>query len=138
MTTPLRHLKDDENVKESMERILVIDDDAQVLNMLHFVLVCEGYEVIKATNGKEGMKLYREDPVDLIITDIIMPEKEGLETIVELKKEFQEIKIIAISSGGCIGPTEYLHMAKKLGAHRTLTKPIGRDKLVRTVKEVLC
>jgi CheY-like chemotaxis protein len=129
---------DDESVIDSMERILVIDDDVHVLNVLHFTLVCEGYQVLKASNGKEGMKLYREDPFDLIITDLIMPEKEGIETIRGLTEEFPTIKIIAISGGGRIGPADYLHMAKILGAKRTLAKPIGRDELVRTVKELLC
>ena len=129
---------DDENVGDSMERILVIDDDIQVLNVLHFALVHEGYDVLKASNGKEGIKLYREDPVDLIITDLIMPEKEGIETIRELTSEFPNVKIIAISGGGRIGPADYLNMAKVLGAKRTLAKPIERDELVKTVKEVLC
>ncbi|MBU1941143.1 MAG: response regulator [Candidatus Thermoplasmatota archaeon] len=129
---------DDENGRDSMERILVIDDDVCVLNLLHFVLVCEGYEVLKASGGKEGMKLHRENPVDLIITDLIMPEKDGIEIIRELTSESPNIKIIAISGGGQIGPEDYLHMAKVFGAKRTLAKPIGRDELVRTVKEVLC
>jgi len=119
-------------------KILIIDDDKHVLNVLHFVLACEGYEVIKASNEKEGIKLYREGPVDLIITDLIMPEKEGMETIREVNKESPGIKIIAISGGGHIGPADYLHTAKMLGANRTLAKPIGRDELVGTVKEVLC
>lgn len=120
-----------------MERILIIDDDVCMLNLLHFILVCEGYEVLKASSGKEGMNLYRENPVDLIITDLIMPEKDGIEIIRELTTEFPNIKIIAISGGGRIGPADYLHMAKMLGAQRTLAKPIGRDELVRAVKEVL-
>jgi len=120
-----------------MERILIIDDDAQVLNVLHFALVHEGYEVLKAYNGKEGIKLYRENPVDLIITDLIMPEKEGIETIRELTVEFPKVKIIAISGGGRVGPEDYLPMAKMFGAKRTLTKPIKRNDLVRAVKEVL-
>jgi CheY-like chemotaxis protein len=128
----------DENGRDSMERILVIDDDVQVLNVLHNALVREGYEVLKASNGKEGIKLYREDPFDLVITDLIMPEKEGIETIQELKNKFPEIKIIAISGGGRIGPEEYLPMAKMFGAQRTLAKPFGRNELVRAVKELLC
>jgi DNA-binding response OmpR family regulator len=137
MVKPFITLKNNENVKDSMKRILVIDDEEQVLNALGFALACEGYRVVKAFDGKEGMKLHREDPVDLIITDLIMPEKEGIETIRELTAEFPNIKIIAISGGGRIGPENYLTMAKMLGAQRTLTKPIGRDELVRTVKELL-
>lgn len=120
-----------------MERILVIDDEEQVLNLLGTALAIEGYAVQKAFNGKEGMKLQREDPVDLIIIDLLMPEKEGIETIRELTAEFPNTKIIAISGGGHIGPEHYLSMAKVFGAQRTLTKPIGRDELIRTVKEVL-
>jgi DNA-binding response OmpR family regulator len=120
-----------------MKRILVIDDEEQVLNALGSALAREGYGVVKAFNGIEGMKLHRENPVDLVITDLIMPEKEGIETIRELTAEFPSIKIIAISGGGRIGPEHYLPMAKMFGAQRTLTKPIGRDELVRTVKELL-
>ena len=121
-----------------MERILVIDDDVQVLNVLHLALVHEGYDVLKASNGKEGIKLHREDPVDLIITDLIMPEKEGIETIRELTAEFPKVKIIAISGGGRISSEDYLPMAKMFGAKRTLAKPIERNDLIRAVKEVLC
>ena len=135
---PPENLMNVENDRGSMERILIIDDDVCVLNLLHFVLVNEGYEVLKASSGKEGMKLYRENPVDLIITDLIMPEKDGIEIIRELTTEFANIKIIAISGGGRIGPTDYLHMAKMLGAKRTLTKPIERNDLVKAVKELLC
>ena len=67
-----------------------------------------------------------------------MPEKDGIEIIRELTTEFPNIKIIAISGGGRIGPTDYLHMAKMLGAKRTLTKPIERNDLVKAVKELLC
>ena len=121
-----------------MERILVIDDDAQVLDAFHLVLEGEGYEVLKASDGNEGIKLHREDPVDLIITDLVMPEKEGIETIRELTAEFPEVKIIAISGCGRVTPGDYLPMAKLFGAKRTLAKPIERNDLVKTVKEVLC
>ena len=121
-----------------MERILVIDDDAQVLDVFHLILASEGYEVLKAFNGNEGIKLHREDPVDLIITDLIMPEKEGIETIRELTAEFPEVKIIAISGGGRVTSDNYLPMAKMFGAKRTLVKPVERNDLVKAVKEVLC
>ena len=120
-----------------MANILVIDDDAAILDMLCQTLEREGYGVVTAFNGKEGMKIYREKPTDLIITDIIMPEKEGVETIRELTKEFPNIKIIALSGGGRIGAEDYLHIAKMLGAQRTLTKPIERKELLKMISEFL-
>ena len=120
-----------------MTRILVIDDDDQFRGMIREILVREGYEVVDAPNGKEGIRRYQEEPADLIITDIIMPEKEGVETIMELNRNFPDVKIIAISGGGRIGPEEYLHMAKKLGAQRTFAKPVGREELLKGVREVL-
>jgi YesN/AraC family two-component response regulator len=96
-----------------------------------------GYDVVEASTGKEGIRLYRENPTDLIITDLIMPEKEGIETIHELKRDFPDVNIIAISGGGRIGPEDYLHMAKMLGAQRTLSKPVERETLLKTVNELL-
>jgi CheY-like chemotaxis protein len=104
--------------------ILVIDDDDQLRGMLREMLEHAGYEVADAPNGKEGIRLYRENPADLVITDIIMPEKEG-------------IKIIAMSGGGTIEAEKYLRMAKGLGAVRTLTKPIERKELLEAVREVI-
>ena len=106
-----------------MANILIIDDDNQFREMLRQMIERDGYEVIEASDGKEGIALYRKNPTDLIITDLIMPEKDGIETIQELKKDFPEIKIIAISGGGRLGPNDYLQLAKMLGAQRTLTKP---------------
>jgi YesN/AraC family two-component response regulator len=120
-----------------MARILIIDDDPHILNMLGQTLEREGYEVVRASNGKEGIKINRETPVDLIITDIIMPEKDGIETIFELKKDFPYIKIIAISGGGRIEPEDYLYIAKQLGVHRTFAKPISREDLLKAVRELL-
>ncbi len=98
----------------------------------------QGYNVSEASDGAKGTRIYRENPVDLVITDLIMPEKEGIETIRELKRDFPDINIIAISGSGCLYPDDYLFMAKMLGAQRTLTKPIERDELIGTVKELLC
>jgi len=96
-----------------MSRILIIDDDAQILKMLRQILEREKYHVTEASNGKEGLRLYRENPADLVITDIIMPEKEGIEIIIELKRDYPDVKIIAISGGGRINPEDYLDIAKK-------------------------
>jgi DNA-binding response OmpR family regulator len=91
-----------------MSRILVIDDDEQIRGMLRQVLGCEGYEVVEASNGKDGMALFRAAPADLVISDILMPEQEGLQTIRELRREFPTVKIITISGGGPGGSMNFL------------------------------
>ena len=96
-----------------------------------------GYEIIEAGDGQKGLELYRKHRPDLVITDLVMPEKEGLETIVELKREFPGVKIIAISGGGRKVPGAYLQIAKKLGAERTFTKPIDRLEMIQAVRELL-
>jgi CheY-like chemotaxis protein len=96
-----------------------------------------GYEVAEAPDGTQGIRLYRQQPCDLVITDIIMPEKEGLETIRELRRDFPDVKILAISGGGRIRPDEYLPLAKKFGAHRTLAKPFEQKELLEAVQELL-
>ena len=120
-----------------MARIIIIDDNVYILDMLKQTLEREGYEVVEASNGNEGIRLYRENLADLIITDILMPKKEGLETIMELKRDFPDVKIIAISGGGRISPKEYLSMAKKLGARHTFSKPVEREKLLAAVRELI-
>ena len=120
-----------------MARILVIDDDEQILDMLYESLTREGYDVLRASNGEQGMRLYREEPVDLIITDLIMPEKEGIETIIELRQDFPDVKIIAISGGGRTGTKDYLHMAKIFGVQRTFTKPVAREQLLDAIRELI-
>ena len=120
-----------------MANILIIDDDDQFRTMLRKMIERNGYEVIEASDGKEGINLYRKNPTDIIITDLIMPGKDGIETIQELKKDFPDIKIIAISGGGRIGPQDYLHLAKMLGAKRTFTKPIELPELLKAIEELL-
>ena len=120
-----------------MARILTIDDDVQTLNMLRQMLECEGYDVVAAPGGKKGIRIYREQPIDLIIMDIIMPDMEGIETIRELKQDFADIKIIAISGGGLIGSEGYLHLARIFGAQRTYAKPFERKEFLKGVREIL-
>ncbi len=118
-------------------RILVIDDDDQMRVLLRQVMEWAGYEVMEASNGRQGMIRQRKNPADLVITDLIMPEQEGLETIGQLKKEFAGIKIIAISGGGRIGPEAYLPAARELGADRVFSKPFDVRELVNSVRELL-
>lgn len=120
-----------------MKRILVIDDDIQVRQMLKQTLQRAGYEVAAAADGNEGIKLYRDEPTDLVITDIIMPEKEGIETIMELKRDFPDVKIIAISGGGRVVPGNYLEIAHRLGADRTFAKPFDRVELLEAIQQLL-
>jgi YesN/AraC family two-component response regulator len=120
-----------------MANILIIDDEPQIRSMLKLMLERDGYEVAEAPDGIEAIRLYRQNPADLIITDLIMPNQDGIGMIIALKKEFPDVKIIAMSGGGLNKPEGYLKGAKKLGAACTLTKPIDRDEMLRAVKDVL-
>ena len=116
-----------------MARILIIDDEAMIRNLIVKILEREGYETITASDGKEGIKSHRENPADLIITDL----KEGIETIMELRRDFPDVKIIAMSGGGNIDPETYLRIAKTMGAIKTLAKPFNRKELLKTIQELL-
>lgn len=118
-------------------RILIIDDDEQIRIILKQLMEWAGFDVIAAENGKVAMELQRKTPADLVITDLIMPEQEGLETISRLKKDFKGIKIIAISGGGRIGPEAYLPAALELGADRVFAKPFDIKSVLTAVNELL-
>ncbi len=120
-----------------MQRILIIDDEPHILLMLKKMLERTGYEIDLASNGKEGLDLFTRKPSDLVITDIIMPEKEGLETIREMKRMLPELKIIAMSGGGKISAENYLETAKIFGASRIIEKPFTLQHMVDTVNELL-
>ena len=120
-----------------MARILIIDDEPQIRSMLTLMLERVGYEIVEAPDGVAGIKIYRQHPADLIITDLIMPNKDGIGMIIDLKKEFPDVKIIAMSGGGLNKPDGYLKGAKKLGAACTLTKPIDREEMLKAVREIL-
>ncbi len=120
-----------------MRRILIIDDDYQVRKMLRRMLEKKGYEVIDAIDGAHGITLQKESPADLVITDIIMPEKEGIETISEMRSDFTEVKIIAISGGGRVSPAPYLRLATDMGAHDAFIKPIKNEELLNAIEGLL-
>jgi CheY-like chemotaxis protein len=119
------------------KRILVIDDEDLIRELVKEMLEAEGYVVSTAANGKEGVRLYRMELSDLVITDIFMPEMEGLETIRELQRVSPTVKIIAISGGGEKGMLSFLSYAKRFGALRTLEKPFSRQELITTVAELV-
>lgn len=120
-----------------MKRILVIDDNEVFRWSLSKTLKAAGFEVEVAPEGSAAIKLFKQQPFDLIITDLIMPGKEGLETIMDLKKLNSHIKIIAMSGGGRSDAGEYLPLAKGLGASHTLTKPFTEDELLGAISNLL-
>jgi DNA-binding response OmpR family regulator len=121
-----------------MKQILVIDDDAQFNKMLCLLLAESGYTVFSAADGNAGMKIFRQESPDLVITDIYMPEKEGLETIIELRAVNPEIKILVISGGlAQMGMSETFALAETFGANAVLAKPFDLSTLLTTVKKLL-
>jgi len=121
----------------NMARILIIDDDDRIRRMLCRMLTREGYAVDDAADGAEGLVRFRNQPYDLVLTDLIMPKKEGIEMIIELKSEFPEVKIIAMSGGARIGPEAYLQLADSLGAERCFSKPISRADLLGAISALV-
>ena len=120
-----------------MARILVIDDDEQVRRLLVVLLERAGHAVATAPDGRAGIALAGREPFALVITDIVMPEEEGIGVINRLKSLAPEIKIIAISGGLAHYNYDYLQTASLMGADRTLAKPFMPDDVVRTVDELL-
>jgi len=118
-------------------KILVIEDDDSFRNVLVQMLDKAGFNVIQAENGNQALRLCKDFHPDLVLTDIIMPDKEGLETIQELLEINPNLKIIAMSGGGRFGPNSYLPLAAKLGAKKTLQKPFMRDDLLKAISDVL-
>lgn len=118
-------------------RILVIDDDRHIRDMLSEMLEDSGYKVVTAENGHEGIKKYSGDDFELIIMDILMPEKEGIETYRELKRADSDVKVIAISGGGQIDAEQYLRMIRFFGVQHTFEKPVEKKKLLATIESII-
>ncbi len=120
-----------------MAKILVIDDELQAREMMKEMLVREGHEVEAAANGADGLRVFSKQKSDLVVTDLIMPEKEGIETIMELKRIVFNVKIIAVSGGGRYDPKDSLKMAQDLGADVVFKKPFERKEFISAVRELL-
>lgn len=119
-----------------MSRVLIIDDDAQMRRLLHQALSRRGHIVDEAVDGLHALHRFAEKPSDLVITDIIMPEREGIETIRELRHKCPELPIIAISGGGREGPQNYLSLALAMGASRSFSKPFRIEEILTAVQEL--
>ena len=120
-----------------MVKVLVADDEDMVRMVVKQTLAKAGIDVIEASNGREALEMQANDPADVVITDIIMPEQEGIETIVQLRKDYPDLPIIAMSGGGRIGATDYLQAAREFGARHILEKPFDRKELLLAVQDCL-
>jgi len=119
-----------------MRRILVIDDEAGIRDVLSLLLTDEGYEVRTAADGAEGMRLADEFGPHLVITDLVMPGQEGIETIARLRKASKDVRIVAISGFASQGH-DYLRTAKVIGASATVAKPIDYDTFLPLIRDIL-
>jgi DNA-binding response OmpR family regulator len=120
-----------------MARILVIDDDHAVRLTIQVFLERGGHEVICAADGEQGLRAFASEAPQLIITDIIMPNKEGIETIMQIRERDATVPIIAMSGGGRVGNADFLKMAARLGANEVLAKPFERQDLTAAVGRLL-
>jgi CheY-like chemotaxis protein len=120
-----------------LARILIIDDDQYVRDVLRQMLEPEGYEVDDACNGDDGVRIFSEQRQDLVITDILMPGMGGVQIIMELRLLSPDVKIIAISGGDQIAPEYYLKMIKNFDTLYEMKKPIMREPLLQAVRSIL-
>lgn len=119
------------------QRILIVDDDPGIRRALHILLSREGYQVTQARDGVEALRLWRDHGSDLVITDLHMPEKNGIETIVELLSHSPGMRIIAMSGGGQTKRLDLLGNAMMLGAVLTIEKPFTLNEMMRLVRQAL-
>ena len=120
-----------------MATILVVEDEAEIRKLIREALERENHQVFEASNGQEGVEMFKKRPTDLVLTDMYMPVKGGTDTIIEIKSMSREVKIIAISGGGIFAPSEFLAIAKRHGADCVLSKPIIFDQLVLEIQKLV-
>ena len=120
-----------------MACVLVIDDEPMVRQVVRRLLESAGHKVLEAENGHGGLEYLRRHRPQVVITDIIMPGKEGIETIIEMKQMVPDLRIIAISGGGRTGNLDFLKLARKLGACAALSKPFDNAELLKAVDDAV-
>ena len=117
--------------------ILIIDDDAAVSRTLSLILARAGHQVTTASSGRKGLALLTDNEFDLVLTDIIMPELDGIEAIRKIRADHPGLRVIAMSGGGQIDKADFLHMAEALGADGVLEKPVRSERLLELVTSVM-
>lgn len=120
-----------------MARILLADDNAELRTVTRKVLERAGHEVIEAADGAQALTLHRTTPADLVITDVYMPDTDGIEATIRLTQEFPGVPLIVMSGGGYVGRDDILKIAARLGAHHTLPKPFSNEELMAAVEAAL-
>lgn len=120
-----------------MATILVIDDNPEFRDILRSHLEANGHRTVLASDGDQGLALLERETVDIVLTDILMPQRDGVEVLRETRRRWPGLPVIAISGGGWIGANELLGMAERLGADKVLQKPVRRDDLIRAVDDAL-
>jgi CheY-like chemotaxis protein len=119
-----------------MARVLIVDDESQMRELLCQALESRGHTVDQAADGRQALQRLAEHQPDLVITDLVMPEMEGIETIQAFRRKCPAIPMIAISGGGRLGPDSYLSMAGQIGANRTFEKPFRMEEILTAVREL--
>ena len=120
-----------------MARILIIDDHLSLRLAIRQFVEWAGHEAVEAENGEQGIALQRENPADLVICDMIMPEKHGIDTVVEIMRIDPKVPVIAISGGAMLGHLDYLPIARKLGVRRIIDKPFGMSQMLAAISDCL-
>ena len=120
-----------------MAQILIVDDDDAIRGLFRRILEGDGHTISEASNGEIALSRFADCWADLVITDIVMPEKDGLELLTELRRQVSGVKIVAISGGGGLNPFTYLAMARERGADAVLFKPVAVELLLKTVRQLL-
>jgi len=124
-----------DSVGSGMASILIVDDEAPIRTLLRRILEHDGHTVREAANGQIGLIMYREEPADLVITDILMPERDGMEVTLALTQEFLDAKVIAMT--GATGDQNFLNVAKLFGARHVIQKPFTIEEVLRIVRSTL-
>jgi DNA-binding NtrC family response regulator len=120
-----------------MPSVLIVEDDNQLRALLKLVLVRAGYEVLDTDNAIEAARIYRERRTEVVVTDLLMPDRDGLELILDLRREDRNVRVIAFSGGGEVSPEGYLYIARLFGARRTLTKPFSAEEFLEAISQSL-
>ncbi len=120
-----------------MARILLIEGEPHVRKLMKEILEEEGHEIIECDNGTDGIREYKRAAIDLVVLDVLLPDKDGLDTLRELKQHHDDVKVMAISGGFVQGAIDMLPLAKRLGARHTLDKPFDLKMFLSAVKQLL-